>query len=93
MYDQKRVGNAYLFCFSNCFLDRDRALSAQIRLITRIKKLQRFLSLPQFQINSLWFPIVQAWIEGEFGYGEILDLVIDGSQWRSINLLMVSLVL
>lgn len=63
-----------------------------ILLRSRIKKLQRFLSLPQFQINSLWFPIVQAWIEGEFEWGEIIYIVIDRSQWQSINLLMVSLV-
>jgi len=63
-----------------------------ILLRSRIKKLQRFLSLPQFQINSLWFPIVQAWIEGEFDWGEIIYIVIDRTQWRSINLLMVSLV-
>jgi len=59
---------------------------------SRLKKLQRFLSLPQFNIKQLWFPIIQVWTEQEFEQGEVIHLVIDRSQWQNINLLMVSLV-
>ncbi len=54
-------------------------------------KLQRFLSLKQFNIKTLWFPIVKSWIEKDFNQGKIISLAIDRSQWAGINLLMVSL--
>lgn len=63
-----------------------------IKLKSRVKKLQRFLSLKQFKLNSLWFPIIKAWIETEWKPGEVIYLVIDRSQWGKINLLMVSIV-
>ena len=59
---------------------------------SRIKKLQRFLSLPVWDVKTIWFPIFQAWLQQEFGSGEILYLVIDRTQWSNVNLLMISLV-
>ncbi len=61
-----------------------------IKLKSRIVKLQRFLSLKQFNIKTLWFPIISSWIQEELNCGEVIEIVIDQSQWRSINLLMVS---
>ncbi len=63
-----------------------------IQLRSRVKKLQRFLSRPQFNIKTLWFPILFSWVKGEWKSGEAIYLVIDRSQWRAINLLMVSLI-
>ena len=63
-----------------------------IKLKSRIIKLQRFLSLKQFNLKILWFPILKSWIQQEWKSGEVIEIVIDRSQWRSINLLMVSLV-
>jgi hypothetical protein len=63
-----------------------------IQLRSRVKKLQRFLSLPQFNIKTLWFPILFSWVKEEWNSGEAIYLVIDRSQWRAINLLMVSLI-
>ena len=63
-----------------------------IQLRSRIKKLQRFLSLAQFNIKSLWFPILISWVQEEWSQGETMYLVVDRSQWRAINLLMVSIV-
>ncbi len=63
-----------------------------IQLRSRIKKLQRFLSLAQFNIKSLWFPILISWVKEEWRSGEVMYLVMDRSQWRAINLLMVSIV-
>lgn len=63
-----------------------------IQLRSRIKKLPRFLSLEQFNIKTLWFPIISHWIEEKWNQGKPLYLIIDRSQWRTINLLMVSLV-
>lgn len=59
---------------------------------SRLKKIQRFLSLKQLNLEILWFPIILEWIENQYEPQECLFLVIDRSQWRSINLLMVSLV-
>ena len=69
-----------------------RRFPCPIQLRSRIKKLQRFLSLKQFKIKTLWFPILESWIKQEWNQGAVLYLVIDRSQWRNINLLMVSLV-
>ena len=63
-----------------------------IQLRSRIKKIPRFLSLKQFNIKSLWFPILLSWVKEEWNQGEAMYLVIDTSQWRAINLLMVSIV-
>lgn len=63
-----------------------------IQLRSRIKKLQRFLSLAQFDIKTFWFPILISWVKEKWKSGEVMYLVIDRSQWRAINLLMVSIV-
>ncbi|MDJ1182052.1 IS4 family transposase, partial [Roseofilum sp. BLCC_M143] len=34
-----------------------------IRQRSRIKKIQRFLSRPQWDVAKLWFPIFKAWLE------------------------------
>lgn len=63
-----------------------------IQLRSRVKKLQRFLSLEQFNIKTLWFPILKSWLKEKWNLETMIHLVIDRSQWREINLLMVSLV-
>ncbi|MDJ0681870.1 MAG: hypothetical protein QNJ18_18680 [Xenococcaceae cyanobacterium MO_167.B52] len=68
-----------------------RRFPSPIKLKSRVKKLQRFLSLKQFNIKTLWFPIIKSWIEEDFNKGEVISLAIDRSQWQGINLLMVSL--
>jgi hypothetical protein len=69
-----------------------RRFPVPIQLRSRIKKIQRFLSLKQFNIKTLWFPILESWIKTECKPSEVIYLVIDRSQWRAINLLMVSMV-
>jgi hypothetical protein len=59
---------------------------------SRRKKIQRFLSLPQLKITTLWFPLVQAWLECEFKPSKVLHLVIDRTQWMNVNLLVLSVV-
>ena len=63
-----------------------------IQLRSRVKKLQRFLSLKQFNIKTLWFPLLISWVKEEWNKGEAMYIVIARSQWRSLNLLMVSLI-
>jgi hypothetical protein len=69
-----------------------RSFQYPILLRSRIRKIQRFLSLPQFNVKTLWLPIFELWIKQRYYPGQALYIVIDRSQWRNINLLMVSLV-
>ena len=69
-----------------------RRFPVPIQLRSRVKKIQRFLSLSQLNIKTLWFPILKSWIETEWQPNKEIYLAIDRSQWRAINLLMVSMV-
>ena len=69
-----------------------RRFPCPIQLRSRVKKLQRFLSLTQFNIKTLWFPILKSWLKEKWNKNEMIYLVIDRSQWRELNLLMVSMV-
>ena len=52
-----------------------RRFPVPIQLRSRIKKLQRFLSLEQFNIKTLWFPILSNWITTECSRGEVIYAV------------------
>lgn len=69
-----------------------RSFQYPIELRSRIRKIQRFLYLPQFTVKNLWLPIFATWVKQRWNPGEVLHIVIDRSQWRELNLLMVSLV-
>lgn len=69
-----------------------RRFPVPIQLRSRVKKIQRFLSLEQFKIKQLWFPILITWLEQEWSLQEVIYLVLDRSQWRETNLLMVSII-
>ena len=69
-----------------------RSFQYPILLRSRIRKIQRLLSLPKFNVKTLWLPILESWIKKQWNLSEALYIVIDRSQWREINLLMVSLV-
>jgi hypothetical protein len=62
-----------------------------IKQRSRVKKLQRLLSLPKLTIQKIWFPILKSWLEQEFDSGDFFYLVIDRTQWKDVNLLMISL--
>lgn len=59
---------------------------------SRRRKLQRFLSMPQLTIAKIWWPIFTYWLNQTFDVTEVLYIAIDRTQWRSINLLMISLI-
>ena len=69
-----------------------RRFPVPIQLRSRVKKIQRFLSLTQFEIQTIWLPILESWITTEWQPSKTIYLAIDRSQWRAINLLMVSLI-
>jgi hypothetical protein len=59
---------------------------------SRRRNLQRFLSLPQMTPEALWFPIAKQWIKQQIPRGQILQIVLDRTQWMRRNLMMVSFV-
>ena len=63
-----------------------------ITIESRRRKLQRFLKLPQLTLDLLWYPVITYWLTTYCQVGQTLAIVIDRTQWTSINLLMVSLV-
>jgi hypothetical protein len=60
----------------------------------RRRKLQRFLDLPSLTISSLLWPIISYWLENsaQKKSKQELYLAIDRSQWKNINLLMISVI-
>ena len=74
-------------------LERLATLFAQpIQFESRRRNLQRFLILPQLSAKGLWFPIVKYWLKKHFKLGQRVLVVIDRTQWKHHNLLMVSVV-
>ncbi|WP_199313242.1 IS4 family transposase [Microcoleus sp. FACHB-672] len=60
----------------------------------RRRKIQRFLDLPGLTISSLLWPIISDWLLNSVPKKskQKLYLAIDRSQWKNINLLMVSVI-
>lgn len=59
---------------------------------SRRRNLQRFLGLPQMTPEALWFPIAKQWIKQYICRGQVLQIVLDRTQWDGHNLMMVSFV-
>ena len=59
---------------------------------SRRKKIQRFLSLPIFNIETLWFPLIKYWYSQNFSAKQTIYLVIDRTIWEKKNLIMISLI-
>lgn len=59
---------------------------------SRRRNLQRFLSLPQMTPQALWFPIAKQWIKQHIPRSQVLQIVLDRTQWIGHNLMMVSFV-
>jgi len=68
------------------------ALPIPILFESRRKKVQRFLSLPIFNIKTLWFPIIKDWAAQNFTANQPIYLVIDRTIWESKNLIMISII-
>jgi hypothetical protein len=68
------------------------ALPIPIKFESRRKKIQRFLSLSNFRLKEIWFPLIKVWLKTYFKPGENIYVVIDRTKWSTINLLMISVV-
>ncbi|MGI0494444.1 hypothetical protein ACN4EG_21885 [Alkalinema pantanalense CENA528] len=65
-------------------------LSLPIRAESRRKRLQRFLDLPDWDLKSLWFPVVLVWMARQFRSGQSVYVIIDRTHWQDVNLLIVT---
>lgn len=67
-------------------------LPLPIQFESRRRHLQRFLICPHLTISIIWFAIVNYLLRSYFSDSKELIIVVDRTQWRNSNLLMVSLV-
>mgnify|MGYP007020255718 CR=1 FL=1 len=68
------------------------ALPIPILFESRRKKIQRFLSLPIFNMSALWFPIIKNWHSQTFSANQTIHLVIDRTIWERKNLIIISII-
>jgi hypothetical protein len=57
---------------------------------SRRRHIQRFLKLSVLSIPIIWFPIIEAVIQGKIKLGQRLYLAIDRTQWKDKNLFLVA---
>ncbi len=67
-------------------------LPLPIKFESRRRLLQRFLICPHLTISIIWFAIINYLLHSYFTDKKELILVVERTQWRDLNLLMVSLV-
>ncbi|MBE9171447.1 IS4 family transposase [Pleurocapsales cyanobacterium LEGE 06147] len=63
-----------------------------IKCESRRKKIQRFLILPRLSLPLLWFPLIKKIIDSQFKKGDSLMITVDRTQWKTNNILMVSVI-
>jgi hypothetical protein len=68
------------------------ALPLPILFESRRKKVQRFLSLPILNLETLWMPIIKNWLAQNFTANQVIYLVIDRTTWHRKNLIMISVI-
>jgi hypothetical protein len=66
------------------------SLPLPILFESRRKKIQRFLSLPVWNVKTTWLSLICQWIDKSINPEEVLHLAIDRTRWQSINLLVIS---
>ncbi|WP_198288361.1 hypothetical protein [Chamaesiphon minutus] len=67
-------------------------LAMPIKFESRRKKVQRFLSNDEWDLDNVWLSLVIAWIKGNVKQNNIIYLAIDRTKWQSNNILMVSMI-
>jgi hypothetical protein len=67
-------------------------LAMPIKFESRRKKIQRFLSDDEWDIDDVWLSLVIAGIQGNIQQNNVVYLAIDRTKWQSNNILMVSMI-
>ncbi|MEY2832750.1 MAG: hypothetical protein RLZZ574_2008 [Cyanobacteriota bacterium] len=66
------------------------SLPLPILFESRRKKIQRFLSLPEWNVKIIWLSLIIQWINTLIKQEEVLYLAIDRTRWQSTNILVIS---
>lgn len=64
-------------------------LPMPIKFESRRKKIQRFLSEDEWNLDNIWLSLVIGWIKGSVKQNKIVYLAIDRTKWQLNNILMV----
>ena len=67
-------------------------LGMPIKFESRRKKVQRFLSNNEWDLDDIWLSLVIDWIKGSIKQNEIIYIAIDRTKWQLNNILMVSMI-
>ena len=67
-------------------------LAMPIKFESRRKKVQRFLSEEEWDLDNIWLLLVIGWIKGSVNQNNVVYLAIDRTKWQSNNILMVSMI-
>ena len=67
-------------------------LAMPIKFESRRKKVQRFLSDDEWDLDNIWLLLVIGWIQGSIKQNNVIYLAIDLTKWQSNNILMVSMI-
>jgi len=63
-----------------------------IKFESRRKKVQRFLSLPEWDVKTIWLSVITEWIQKSINQQFVFHLAIDRTRWQLINILVISLI-
>jgi hypothetical protein len=67
-------------------------LAMPIKFESRRKKVQRFLSDDEWDLDDIWLSLVIGWIKGSVNQNNIIYLAIDRTKWQANNILIVSMI-
>lgn len=67
-------------------------LAMPIKFESRRKKVQRFLSNEEWDLDKTWLSLVIGWIKDSVNQNNVIYLAIDRTKWQSNNILMVSMI-
>ena len=67
-------------------------LAMPIKFESRRKKVQRFLSDDEWNLDDIWLSLVIGWIKSSVNQDSVIYLAIDRTKWQSNNILMVSMI-
>ncbi|NEO46113.1 MAG: hypothetical protein F6K55_19055 [Moorea sp. SIO4A3] len=66
------------------------SLPLPIKYESRRKKLQRFLSLTEWDVKTIWLSLITQWISQSIDKQEVQHIAIDRTRWQSVNILVIS---
>jgi hypothetical protein len=67
-------------------------LGMPIKFESRRKKVQRFLSNDEWDLDDIWLFLVINWIKSSVKQNNVIYLAINRTKWQSNNILMVSMI-